>query len=71
MREEITNKIISDDDIINGSGLFNWNSSIKKDVKLKMIKWYNGLSLEEQEYVNDLRHEAVMDECDSQCDASL
>lgn len=71
MGEEETNKIISTDDIINGSGLFNWNSSIKKDVKLKMIKWYNSLSLEEQEYVNDLRQEAVMDECDSQCDASL
>ena len=71
MREEKINKIISTDDIINGSGLFNWNSSIKKDVKLKMIKWYNGLSLEEQEYVNDLRREAVMDECDSQCDTSL
>jgi hypothetical protein len=47
---------VSDDYIINGSGLFHWNSSIKKDVKLKMVEWYNNLSTVEKQYVDDLRH---------------
>lgn len=58
---------VSEDFIINGSGLFHWNSSIKKEVKLKMIEWYNNLSSEEKEYVDDLRHEAAMEEYDSHC----
>jgi hypothetical protein len=56
---------ISDDVIIHGSGLFNWNSSIKKEVKLKMIIWYNNLSPEEKQFVDDLRYEAVLDEMES------
>lgn len=63
--------ILSDNEIISGSGLFNWNSSIKKDVKMKMIEWYNNLSPLEKQYVNDLRYEAVMDEYDSHCDEDL
>lgn len=62
---------VSDDYIINGSGLFHWNSSIKKDVKLKMVAWYNNLSSEEKQYVDDLRHEAAMDEYDSHCGEEL
>lgn len=61
----------SDDLIINESGLFNWNSSIKKDVKLKIIEWFNNLSPLEKEYVSDLRHEAVSDEYDSNCGEEL
>jgi glyceraldehyde-3-phosphate dehydrogenase/erythrose-4-phosphate dehydrogenase len=62
---------VSDDYIINGSGLFHWNSSIKKDVKLKMIEWYNNLSSVEKQYVDDLRHEAAMYEYDSHCGEEL
>jgi hypothetical protein len=52
---------------VNGSGLFNWNSSIKDEVKIKMLEWYNSLTDEERKYVNDFRHEAEMDEFDSHC----
>jgi hypothetical protein len=62
---------VSDDFLINGSGLFHWNSSIKKDVKLKMIEWYNNLSSVEQQYIDDFRHEAAMDEYDSHCGEEL
>lgn len=68
---DLSRNVCSDDDIINGSGLFHWNSSIKKDVKLKMVEWYNNLSSEEKEYVIDLRHEAAMDEYDSYCGEEL
>ncbi len=67
----VVSESVSDDYIINGSGLFHWNSSIKKDVKLKMIEWYNNLSSEEKQYVDDLRHEAAMDEYDSHCGEEL
>ena len=63
----VVSESVSDDLDINGSGLFHWNSSIKKEVKLKMVKWYNNLSSEERQYVDDLRHEAAMEECDSHC----
>ena len=62
---------VSDDYVINGSGLFHWNSSIKKEVKLKMVEWYNNLSSEERQYVDDLRYEAAMEEYDSHCGAEL
>jgi hypothetical protein len=60
-----------EDLIINGSGLFHWNSALKKDIKLKMVEWYNNLSQEEKQYVLDLRHEAAMDEYDSHCGDEL
>lgn len=69
--KEKLNIPVSDDYIINGSGLFHWNSSIKKEVKLKMVEWYNNLSSEERQYVDDLRHEAAMEEYDSHCGAEL
>ena len=56
---------------IDGSGLFHWNTSIKRDKKLKMLKWYNNLSPEEKKYVRDFRHEAAMDEYDSHCGEDL
>lgn len=75
MKERTNNDIepldTSVDYMIHGSGLFNWNSSIKKDVKLKMIEWYNNLSPIEKQYVDDLRNEAVMDEYDSHCGEEL
>jgi hypothetical protein len=55
----------SDDLLINGSGLFNHNSSIPKDKKLKIVKWHDGLSPEEKEYVWFLREEAISDEKDA------
>jgi hypothetical protein len=67
----VVSESVSDDYIINGSGLFHWNSSIKKDVKLKMVEWYNNLSSVEKQYVDDLRHEAAMDEYDSHCGEEL
>jgi hypothetical protein len=62
---------VSDDFLINGSGLFHWNSSIKREVKIEMINWYNGLPKEQQKYIDDFRHEAAMDEYDSHCGEEL
>lgn len=59
----------NDDYLINGSGLFHWNSRIKKDVKLKMIEWFNNLTPIEQQYVMDLRQEAANDEFDGEYDS--
>ena len=58
-------------DLINCNGLFHWNSSIKDDIKLKMLEWYNNLTDEEKQYVMDFRHEAAMDEYDSHCGEEL
>jgi len=60
-----------EDLLINGSGLFHWNSSVKKDIKLKMVEWYNNLTPEEKKYVHDLRYESAMDEYDSHCGDEL
>jgi hypothetical protein len=67
MKIKRLNEQYEDQNLINGSGLFHWNSSIKDDVKLKMVKWYNNLSSEERQYVDDLRNEAAMNEYDSHC----
>jgi hypothetical protein len=50
--------------LINGSGLFFWNSTLSKEKKLEIIKWYNHLNLNEREYVDILRNEAK-DEAES------
>lgn len=57
--------------IINGSGLFHWKSFLKPEVQLKMVEWYDNLSPEEKQYVQDLRYEAQMDEYDSHCGEEL
>jgi hypothetical protein len=62
---------MDDLEVIDGSGLFHWNSTIKKDVKLKIVNWYNSLSSEEKDYVEKLRQEAAMDEYDTHCGAEL
>lgn len=61
----------TEEEMIVGSGLFHWNSSLTKATKLKMLNWYNGLSKEEQQFVRDLRHEAAMNEYDSHCGEEL
>jgi isocitrate lyase len=53
---------VFDDYIINCSGLFNWNSTLSKDTKLEMLKFFNNLSELEKEYVMNFRKEAEMDE---------
>ena len=40
-------------------------------ITLLMVEWYNNLSSEEKQYVDDLRHEAAMDEYDSHCGEEL
>ena len=60
-----------DDFKIFESGLFNSKSRIPKETKLKMVDWYNNLSEEEKQFVDDLRHEAVMDEWDANAGAEL
>jgi len=47
-----------ENEIINASGLFWFLSSIDGETKLKIIEWFNNLPVEEQKYVNILRHEA-------------
>jgi hypothetical protein len=53
---------VSDDYIIDGSGFFNWNSSLTTDKKLEMLKWFYNLSDLEKEYVMNFRREVEMDE---------
>ena len=67
----VVSSSVSDEFIINGSGLFHWNSSLTKETKLKMVSWYNNLSSEEKQYIDDFRHESAMDEYDSHCGAEL
>lgn len=56
---------------INKSGLFNWNSELQMDVKLKMLEFYNNLSEIEKQYVNNFRDEAILDENDICQEANL
>lgn len=44
--------------LIDGSGLFFWNSSLDYETKLKIVNWYNNLSEEDKRYVDILRAEA-------------
>ena len=46
---------------INGSGLFNWNSSLTDERKLEILSWFKGLTKEEQKYVNEIRSEGYDD----------
>ena len=47
-----------DDVLINGSGLFFFNSRLDEDLKLKIVKWYKNLSETDKKYVDILRNEA-------------
>ena len=49
-------------ELINGSGLFFWNSDLDEDTKLKIVIWYKSLSAENKKYVDILRSEARDDE---------
>lgn len=54
--ESITHK---EELLINGSGLFWWNSDINKEKKLEIVKWYNNLSKIDRDYVDILRRESA------------
>lgn len=46
---------------INGCGLFYWASSLSDARKLEILNWYEGLTKEEKEMVQDLRQESYED----------
>lgn len=46
-----------DEILINGSGLFYFDSGLSDETKLKIVKWYNELPKEQREYVDILREE--------------
>ena len=60
-----TNGPLSKDDIflINGSGLFFFDSRLSDEMKLKIVNWYCNLSATDKEFVDILRTEAI-DEAD-------
>ena len=55
------NESVSNYELINGSGLFFWNTMLDNNTKLEIVNWYNSLSKEEQKYVDILRDEAKED----------
>ena len=44
--------------LIDGSGLFFFNTSLDDETKLKITKWYKNLSDDDRKYVDILRNEA-------------
>jgi hypothetical protein len=52
---------MDDNYLVNGCGLFFFNSKLKKNDKLNILNWYNGLSKEHKNYVDILRNEAIDD----------
>ena len=58
VRYTLTNK---ERELINGSGLFFWNSTLDERKKLKIIEWYNNLSDLDKEYIDILREERYED----------
>ena len=55
MAENISKK---DKYLINGSGLFFFNTQLDDETKLKIVNWYNNLSETDKKYVNILRDES-------------
>jgi len=49
---------MNDTYLINGSGLFFFNSRLDNKVKIEILNWYNNLSKEEKKFVDILRNEA-------------
>ena len=69
---KINENMTHDDEyLINGSGLFNWNSFLSNEEKLEILTWFNNLSKKEQGYIMSLREEAELDEADSNAGESL
>jgi len=58
-----TNESITNDEkfLINGSELFNWNSRVKDEDKLRIMNWYNLLSQKERDNIDILRSESYSD----------
>jgi len=46
---------------INGSGLFHWNSSLRNDEKLELVRWYKSLPIPHQLNIMKLREESYDD----------
>jgi len=44
--------------LIDGSGLFHWNSSLSEETQLEVVKWYNSLDDQQKKYVDILRDES-------------
>ena len=44
--------------LIDGSGLFFFNTRLDDETKLKIVKWYKNLSDDDKKYVDILRNEA-------------
>ena len=49
--------------LIDGSGLFFFNTRLDDETKLKIVKWYKDLSDDDRSYVDILRNESS-DEAD-------
>jgi len=63
---KITESVTPDEkDLVNGSGLFHWNSSVKDEEKLEIVKWYKSLDDKFKKYINILRDESYDDGYDS------
>lgn len=49
------------DRLVNGSGLFFWNSNVTLDKKVEIVNWYNEQNKEVKEMIDILKSEASDD----------
>ena len=53
---------IEERELVDGCGLFFFDSSLPDDLKIKIAKWYKGLSKEEQTFIDIVRIEGKTEE---------
>ena len=53
---------IEERELVDGCGLFFFNSLLPEDLKIKIAKWYKGLSKEEQNFIDIVRTESKTEE---------
>ena len=53
---------IEERELVDGCGLFFYKSLLPEDLKIKIAKWYKGLSKEEQNFIDIVRLECKTEE---------
>ena len=53
---------IEERELVDGCGLFFYKSLVPEDLKIKITKWYKGLSKEEQNFIDIVREEGKTEE---------
>jgi len=58
MKIKLFNKLKSDNEIINNSGLFFFKTQLDDNIKLEIANWYNNLSENEKKFIDIIINEA-------------